>query len=733
LTDPARDSLRGSRALLLGLLLLPLVALAWPAPTPVSKDFATTELTATGVATLLCVPLGLFLAWKHPLPLRGYLALFIALLLPANFGSPTDTLETDRAIQTFLIAILAGTGAGLLETQGKGRLVQALVLVSIALLVPALFEGAPGWGGVLGNSGELSNAALPGAIGGLVLWARSRGFWQWAGMVANALFLLHAIFAPALAGLVVAGAASAALVFLARPTSAVFRAKCLGALLIALGGAAWVKWAPADGAPSALAASEVELSGEPAATSLGGIEVRRRVWIATVGLVLANPVAGIGPGQFAARFPEYRDPVERKLSNWGYDIEQTTEVEHPHNDWLLPWAEGGVIAGLAWWLFLFGILRAAYTTLRRGEQADLANAASAIAILLAALFNAPLLYNPTASLSAFLVFGAVVGSTRRRSGHPGDKLAMVLTPGLVLLLLFSVPRALAVWRHGAALGQLATTLSTTAHKIAVAEALDACDDSVVALTFDARLREKGDGDLEAALESWDRVLELRPLRFEAWLQKGVLLARLERPDEARAAFDRAFRLDPDHPPLRRNRARLAARSGRIDDALVELDWLTERERVDAVWLRDLACEVVLYGDVQTALPLFARSDARFAEMSGDLAWALDQEYRRAGNALAADGFRALAHLLWAERHVEMLAWGDARRSYFQALRVQRDYVRPAGPTATRLEYAAALWHGGREAEARQELEGLDPSTFNWLQLPEWSREPLFALGFTSGE
>lgn len=735
-SEPGPEAPARGDALLLGLLLLPLVVLAWPGATPIAADPATPELTGTGIAALATLPLGLWLAWKRPLPVRGYLLLFVALLVPANFGAPTDALETDRAVMTFLVAILVATGAGALGSEGKRRLVQGLVLTSGALLVPALLEGAPAWGGVLGNSGELSNAALPGALAGLVLWARGRDGWQWPGMVASSLFLLHAFFAPSIAGLLVMAATAGTLALLARPAPLQYRVRCLATAAIALGGLVL----PGRGLVRTAPLEPVTAAGTTVPADLGGVEVRLRVWRATLDLVLENPLLGVGPGQFAVRFPAHRDAEERELSTWGYRVENTTEVEHPHNDWLLPWAEGGVVAGLCWWAFLAGVLIAALRTLRGAGQgaaqpelltARDALAAGALGALAAALLNGPLLYGPLASVASFLAIGGLRGDARRRRDHPGDRLAGVLTPGLVLLLLFHAPRALELWRHGEALGEATAGRSATARRLAVERALEACPGSPTALALDARLRQQEDGDLEAALLRWREVLARRPLRFEARHQEGVLLARLGRADEARAAFERAAALDPREPRLRRNRARLDALHGRLESALEAIGGLEDEGRVDAVWIRDLAAEAALEGDVAAALALFARADPRFADLSGDLAWAFEQEYRQAGSPHAADGLRALAQLLWARQHAESGAWGDARRSYFQALRTQRGPGRPGGALPTRLEFAAALALEGRRGEAEQELEGLDLADVNWLALPEWSRQPLFALGAES--
>jgi hypothetical protein len=95
--------------------------------------------------------------------------------------------------------------------------------------------------------------------------------------------------------------------------------------------------------------------------------------------------------------------------------------------------------------------------------------------------------------------------------------------------------------------------------------------------------------------------------------------------------------------------------------------------------------------------------------------------------LASDGFKALANILWARNHAERGGWADARRSYFQAIRIQRNYVKPAGPVSTRVEHACASWLKGDHDQAIESMEGIDLGQLNWAEFPEWCREPLFLL------
>jgi len=723
------DARAGESPILVWLLLLPALVFAWPSPHPFAADFATTELSAAGVTALGTLPLLAWLAWKRPLPFRGALLVFVALLLPANFGSPTDALELDRATLTFLVGVLVATGAAALGEDGSARLLRGLAAVSILLIVPALFE-AEGHGGVLGNSGELSGAALPGALGGMLLWAREASRWRWVGMVALGLLLLHALLAPVVATLVVLALVSAAGAALGRGLGPQARVKLASVLVTTAVGAGWLVFSEGDPEVVPRPGDTATAEAPAEATHFGGFAVRRLVWSASLDMALDHPFFGVGGGQFAARFPDYRDPRELELSNWQRRVEAGTEVEHPHNDWLLPWVEGGLVAGAAWSVFLGLVFLASLHALRGGATSRAAWAAGALGAVLGAALNAPLLYNPTASFTSFLFFGALLGPVARprARGKLSGSLPRLLVLGLALLLVLYLPRAWGMARHGAALAKLAETTSATAQAEAIEEALEACPDSVTALSLRARWRHASANDLAGALEDWEDVLELRPARFEAWMQRGVLLARSGELAAARAAFDRALELDEGHPGLARNRARCFAESGLVDEALAEVERLAELGSYDELWLLDLATELVLRGFVPETLPLLERVDERFADLSGEAAWALDEEYRRNGQRKTADAFRTLAQLTWAHEQAEAGAWDDARRSLFQALRVMREYSPPAGPLRARVEHAALLWQAGEAARAREELAEDELARLNWAPLPVWAREALFAMG-----
>jgi tetratricopeptide (TPR) repeat protein len=95
------------------------------------------------------------------------------------------------------------------------------------------------------------------------------------------------------------------------------------------------------------------------------------------------------------------------------------------------------------------------------------------------------------------------------------------------------------------------------------------------------------GDLEAAIGEFDRALALQPDHADAWIQKGIALARLGHHETAAAALAEAIRLRPDDPELWLQKAGSLHELQRHADALAACDEALCRrpEDADALFLR----------------------------------------------------------------------------------------------------------------------------------------------------
>ena len=143
-------------------------------------------------------------------------------------------------------------------------------------------------------------------------------------------------------------------------------------------------------------------------------DVRLSIWRGTLRLVQDQPLLGVGLGRFREAFPPYRDPDEARIPG---REGLTTEVDHPHSEPLLAFAEGGVPAGLCLLAFLL-------LTLRRGAQRATGGAAA---------FGEPSADGGLSDRAAFgvLVAGAITGLVQNSWTTPGTALPFFAAAGWV--------------------------------------------------------------------------------------------------------------------------------------------------------------------------------------------------------------------------------------------------------------------------------------------------------------
>ena len=631
-------------------LLLPALVLAWPGPGSLLRHDFVPHATGAGAAALAALPAAALIAFRpggtRP---RALLLLLLGIVGALAARTATDDFEVRRMgvhFATSLVLLAGGAGLG---TEGLKVYARGTVCVALLLLVWAIADAANLFAGALGNSGSVAMAALPGALAGAALLVVDRGAWRIAGGLAIGLYLAYVLRVPVVAGGLAAGVGIGAF--------ALARVKGRGALVAAI-------------AVLAVLAAVAAIAVRPG----GGVEVRARVWRSSLALLRDHPGLGVGPGQFAATFPPYRDPKEIELSTHGRAIDVETEVEHPHQDWLRPAIELGLVGGLLWIGFLAFVAAGAWKAMREAPGPRAALAAAAIGVLAYALVHAPLTHDPAAASIAFVAFGAVLARPGRAAGWPY----------LVLLLLAALP-ARAFVRHGLWLASLASPEPQDASRAehAIESALSCCHDSVEATALLARFHEQRGSDPAVVVQHWEGVLAHRPHRIEALME--LALARLKTGDfdAARASYERALALDPGHPGIAKNLRLLDLQSGAL-----EAD----------------------------------------GDPSPESCWARSRKEREGGDPLLADLLEARAHLLWARGHAAGGRFAEAVRSYRQALRVVRGHF-AEGPPRIRLELAAALAADRRDGEARAEIEGLAASPSDRASLPAWTAPQLRRIGF----
>lgn len=709
------------------LLAFPAFKLVWPWPRDASlRGDLYPELTGAAIATLATLPIFAVLYSLRRAPRPACALLFVgfaaAALTSAALQPPVDTLEFDRwrLLAATCFALLIGGAA--LDDLGRRWLARASVVVAFVALVLALLDAEHQYTGVLGNTGSISEAALLGAAVGLSLAVTERGIWRWIGGLCATTFAFYVGVAPVFAGaLALVAALLVALIFgrSSRPllaSAALFTVIAFGAGRVTPHG------------PSAPAAVGAPIAG---AENTGGIEVRERIWSRVPQMLADWGLLGVGPGQFAAAFPPYRDPAEIELSSHGRTLPgQETEVQHAHSDLLQGFSDGGPIGGLFFLAFLIAAGWRALRALREGEPTRAALGVGVLALLANALAREPLLNNPVSASLGFAAIGALFSPTTitpvagAAARGPG-RYAVLAVASLAIVL--QVPRAIGLGLHGRALREFFEHGGEQARLDFV---LDTRPDSVMGRTIQARRIEEREAAHPgtATFEAWRAVLALRPHSFEALMQLGLAAARAERVDEARSVWTRALALDPLHPGLRRNLARLEARSGDLErsrELLAGLGVPARRAFADyAVGaLRDL--------DIERGWRLFEEIDERLIGLNAELAHHFARDDRGALSEVESTALEGSAHVVWAREHGERGDGAAAVRSYRQARRclapVDENGVVNAS-RALRLEGAAALALDGKRDEARTELGDVVATPLELTRLPTWAGQALLEAG-----
>lgn len=79
------------------------------------------------------------------------------------------------------------------------------------------------------------------------------------------------------------------------------------------------------------------------------------------------------------------------------------------------------------------------------------------------------------------------------------------------------------------------------------------------------------GDLEGAIASYDRALEMQPDAYVAWNNRGIALSDLGLFDSAIASYDRALQIKPDDHEAWNNRGLVLSDLGRFEEAIASYD------------------------------------------------------------------------------------------------------------------------------------------------------------------
>lgn len=108
------------------------------------------------------------------------------------------------------------------------------------------------------------------------------------------------------------------------------------------------------------------------------------------------------------------------------------------------------------------------------------------------------------------------------------------------------------------------------------------------------------GNVELALQDITMASEAASADWSVHSARGVILDRLNRHEEARAAYDKALGLSPDNPVVLNNLALNQALAGRHEEAIATLQRASQRPNANVQIRQNLSLLLAMHGDVKQA-------------------------------------------------------------------------------------------------------------------------------------
>ncbi len=311
------------------------------------------------------------------------------------------------------------------------------------------------------------------------------------------------------------------------------------------------------------------------------LSVRIRVWSGSLKLALAHPLAGAGPGQFAARFPPYRDPAEHQISG------ELSSVGDAHNTGLGRLVESGLAGLVAILLGLVGWIGSVFPrrtpVAHAGLRAGLLGSATALAGVACFhdLLPQPALLPGLAAAAALGpgCVGELAGSSPIRPAVERGLGVLLLTATLALVAWAGILPAWAALeavrapdlqdsddRWDRALSRTPDWSEALRRSGRFRDAL-ARRPQDPALWNDWGIQRAREGDLEGAQSALERAVALAPSLFLAWTNLAIVREQRKDVPGALAAYRQAARAPSPSLELAWSAAGLAARHGEVAEAV----------------------------------------------------------------------------------------------------------------------------------------------------------------------
>lgn len=700
------------------------------------QDAPDTVSIGVGYMALTAIPalfLSLFRAWRSrndesaatAIPVGLPLLLIPMALAAYHLKDADDSFNAWRALVMLVTAAAYVTIGSSLRQGGREVLRKGLPVGSLLLLASAALD--PDSVGSLQNTGDLSEAALPGAVLGAGAFLTAIGPMAFVGFAALLAYGVFAGLSPVHAG-TASLAAAAAFALLASVASksggengrraAAKRARLLlvAVLLGTLSFAGNHVLRPSLSGDSAPAENPTAVATtDPTSDSFGGVEFRRLTWARIPAVLAETGIEGAGPGQFQSVFPPFRDPAEIELSSFGRLEPTPQEVEHAHNDYATALVEYGWIGGGALLLFVLLSLWRSAKVIGSEEKIRRDFGIAAVAIAANAVVNSPLLYSPLAAMPAFLVLGVVASPAL--SHHSSAKAGLGAHVLIAACLAMVAGKATSFVGYGQAMAKVKDAvrpsedgrvrLEANALMSVLETALEHRPDAFMALEKKAEVLRLIPTPSVQLLETQATLRRLRPHSIATLINSAQASIKARNLTEAWGFLDAAIQLDPRNPAVLGYRAQLAFFLRDAEAFEAALNDLGAVQPLSTEELRKFAYDALVGCRLEVAQPGLDRFIVRTGQPAVDVTDPNslfrasqfadehgDEQMRRAYMS-SFNYHMALDHL---QKKLPAIATGNARQS------LQRAEGAGVDTGAIRLVFAAALAADEEVEEAAAALD-----------------------------
>ena len=234
-------------------------------------------------------------------------------------------------------------------------------------------------------------------------------------------------------------------------------------------------------------------------------------------------------------------------------------------------------------------------------------------------------------------------------------------------------------------------------------------------------------NVEGAIESFKKALQINPDYAEAHNSLGIVLQSQGRFDEAIASYERALQIKPDLVEAHNNLGAALRHQGRLDEAIASFGKALKIDPRFAESYNNLGTALKDQGRLTEAVSSFGKAlqiNPRFAEAYNGLGVVL-QEQDRPFEAIASFG-RAIsfnsgyveAYLNRAIAQTEMCLFDEAMASYDRALALDPNYASASWNRANLLLLLGKFEEGFQQYENRESLKSFRQS--RPYRQPLWS-------------